>query len=197
MRRLHSFAAFLGKTTPCFREYWPWLGYSFILFIAIFLESNISFKLFNFQNCCWFDWKCAIWGSAGLPEKEPWIKRHYKEPNIKLQTNLTSQQLMIIAWQIAYGMSHLSSKFVSWKKKNKQRTLKIWLWYIIVSRTVLERLFFDTMLSLKTITPEKSERIRTIWFRACPMGIPSIFNVIIYYLSVFWSYFRQVTLSST
>ena len=57
---------------------WPWLGYSFILIIAIFFtENNISIKLFNFfRTAVGFDWICAFWGSAGLPEKEPWIKRH-------------------------------------------------------------------------------------------------------------------------
>ena len=37
----------------------------------------------------------------------------YKDPNIKPQTNLTSQQLMEFAWQIADGMSYLSSIPVS------------------------------------------------------------------------------------
>ena len=49
---------------------------------------------------------------------------YYKDPDIKPQTNLTSQQLMKFAWQIADGMSYLSSKFVSWKKKKKQRNKK-------------------------------------------------------------------------
>ena len=39
---------------------------------------------------------------------------YYKDPDIKPQTNLTSQQLMKFAWQIADGMSYLSSKSVSW-----------------------------------------------------------------------------------
>ena len=38
---------------------------------------------------------------------------YYKDPNIKPQTNLTSQQLMKFAWQIADGMSYLSSIPVS------------------------------------------------------------------------------------
>ncbi|XP_022803128.1 proto-oncogene tyrosine-protein kinase receptor Ret-like [Stylophora pistillata] len=37
---------------------------------------------------------------------------YYKDPNIKPQTNLTSQQLMKFAWQIADGMSYLSSKSI-------------------------------------------------------------------------------------
>ena len=35
---------------------------------------------------------------------------YYKDPDIKPQTSLTSQQLMKFAWQIADGMSYLSSK---------------------------------------------------------------------------------------
>jgi len=35
-----------------------------------------------------------------------------KDPDIKPQTSLTSQQLMKFAWQIADGMSYLSSKSV-------------------------------------------------------------------------------------
>ena len=38
---------------------------------------------------------------------------YYKDPDIKPQTNLKSQQLMKFAWQIADGMSYLSSKSVS------------------------------------------------------------------------------------
>ena len=38
---------------------------------------------------------------------------YYKDPDIKPQTNLTSQQPMKFAWQIADGMSYLSSKSVS------------------------------------------------------------------------------------
>ena len=38
---------------------------------------------------------------------------YYKDPDIKPQTSLRSQQLMKLAWQIADGMSYLSSKSVS------------------------------------------------------------------------------------
>nr|XP_058956796.1 proto-oncogene tyrosine-protein kinase receptor Ret-like [Pocillopora verrucosa] len=37
---------------------------------------------------------------------------YYKDPDIKPRTNLTSQQLMKFAWQIADGMSYLSSKSI-------------------------------------------------------------------------------------
>ena len=39
---------------------------------------------------------------------------YYKDPDIKSQTTLTSQQLMKFAWQIADGMKYLSSRSVSW-----------------------------------------------------------------------------------
>ena len=38
---------------------------------------------------------------------------YYKDRDIKPQTNLTSQQLMTFAWQIADGMAYLSSISVS------------------------------------------------------------------------------------
>ena len=38
---------------------------------------------------------------------------YYKDPDVKPQTNLTSQQLMKFAWQVADGMSYLSSISVS------------------------------------------------------------------------------------
>ena len=37
---------------------------------------------------------------------------YYKDPDIKPKTSLTSQQLMKFAWQVADGMSYLSSKRV-------------------------------------------------------------------------------------
>ena len=38
---------------------------------------------------------------------------YYKDPDIKPQTTLTSQQLIKFAWQIADGMKYLSSRSVS------------------------------------------------------------------------------------
>ena len=37
---------------------------------------------------------------------------YYKDPDIKPQTNLTAEQLMKFAWQVADGMYYLSSKKV-------------------------------------------------------------------------------------
>ena len=39
---------------------------------------------------------------------------YFKDPDIKPQTSLTSQQLMKFSWQVADGMHYLSSKNVSW-----------------------------------------------------------------------------------
>ena len=50
---------------------------------------------------------------------------YYKDPDIKPQTNLTSQQLMKFSWQIADGMSYLSSKSVSHKYERHNIIVKI------------------------------------------------------------------------
>ena len=39
---------------------------------------------------------------------------YFKDPDIKPQTSLTSQKLMKFSWQVADGMSYLSSRSVSW-----------------------------------------------------------------------------------
>ena len=46
---------------------------------------------------------------------------YYKDPDIKPKSNLTSQQLMKFAWQIADGMSYLSLRKAShgYLKKHK------------------------------------------------------------------------------
>ena len=44
---------------------------------------------------------------------------YYKDPDIKPQTSLTSQQLMKFAWQIADGMSYLSLRKASLGCKKK------------------------------------------------------------------------------
>ena len=38
---------------------------------------------------------------------------YYKDPDVKPKTNLTSQQLMAFAWQVADGMNYLSSRKVN------------------------------------------------------------------------------------
>ena len=49
---------------------------------------------------------------------------YFKDPDIKPQTSLTSQQLMKFSWQVADGMHYLSSKNVSrFKYQNSLRCL--------------------------------------------------------------------------
>ena len=38
---------------------------------------------------------------------------YFKDPDVKPQTSLTSQQLMTFCWHVAEGMTYLSSKNVS------------------------------------------------------------------------------------
>ena len=76
MRSLHRFSCFRATSSSVDHD---WGIYLLILILTNFFlrESNISTKLFNFfRTAVGFDWICAFWGSAGLPEKEPWIKRH-------------------------------------------------------------------------------------------------------------------------
>ena len=54
---------------------------------------------------------------------------YFKDPDIKPQTSLTSQQLMKFSWQVADGMSYLSSRSVSYNADclhfaNKNYTVK-------------------------------------------------------------------------
>ena len=85
MRPLLGFPAFLCKPTFCSRAISSTVLTMTGLFIYLFYlllifsekQSNISVKLLNFcRAAVGFDWICAFWGSAGLPGKEPWIKRH-------------------------------------------------------------------------------------------------------------------------
>ena len=42
---------------------------------------------------------------------------YYKNPDVKPETNLTSEQLMKFAWEVADGMCYLSSKKVCCTRK--------------------------------------------------------------------------------
>ena len=42
---------------------------------------------------------------------------YYKNPDVKPETNLTSEQLMKFAWEVADGMCYLSSKKVCFKRE--------------------------------------------------------------------------------
>ena len=46
---------------------------------------------------------------------------YFKDPDMKPQTNLTAEQLMKFAWQVADGMCYLSSKKVCFKSDLKKK----------------------------------------------------------------------------
>ena len=46
---------------------------------------------------------------------------YFKDPDMKPQTNLTAEQLMKFAWQVADGMCYLSSKKVCFKCDLKKK----------------------------------------------------------------------------
>ena len=74
MRPSHSFSCFHAISSKVLTMTGLFIYFNYCFFLK---ESNISIKLFNFfRTAVGFDWICAFWGSAGLPEKEPWIKRH-------------------------------------------------------------------------------------------------------------------------
>ena len=84
-----------------------------VLLLCVAFNQCWRYLFFLSRATVGVDWICSFWGSAGLLEEESWIKWYYKDPDIKPQTNLTSQQLIKFAWQIADGMSYLSSIPVS------------------------------------------------------------------------------------
>ena len=49
---------------------------------------------------------------------------YYKDPDVKPRTNLTSQQLIKFAWQVADGMEYLSNKKVGYNFKAKLQSRK-------------------------------------------------------------------------
>ena len=114
------------------QKYWPWLGYSFIFFIAKFFREGVIYQL----NCLISSEELLVLieyvpcgDLLGYLRKSRGLKdTYYKDPDIKPQTNLTSQQLTRFAWQIADGMSYLTSKSVSQlKKKQKANNSKAYL----------------------------------------------------------------------
>ena len=123
MRPSHSFSCFHAISSKC----WPWLGYSSISITAFFLKK-VTYQL----NCLISSEQLLVlieyvpFGDLlGYLRKSRGLKdTYYKDPDIKPQTNLTSQQLMKFAWQIADGMSYLSSKFVSWRKKKETKNIR-------------------------------------------------------------------------
>ena len=83
---------------PCvaFNQYWRYLFCLFLEPLLVLIEYVPFGDLLGYLR-----------KSRGLSDT------YYKDPDIKPQTNLTSQQLIKFAWQIADGMSYLSSIPVS------------------------------------------------------------------------------------
>ena len=49
---------------------------------------------------------------------------YYKDPDVKPRTNLTSQQLIKFAWQVADGMKYLSNKKVGYTFEAKLKCVQ-------------------------------------------------------------------------
>ena len=122
MRPLHSFSAFLCKTTSCSRA----ISSTVLTMTAIYLFYLLLIFSERDRVICELNWLISSDELLVLIEYVPYgdllgyLRKsrglkdtYYKDPDIKPQTNLTSQQLMKFAWQIADGMSYLSSKSVS------------------------------------------------------------------------------------
>ena len=120
----------LNRSIPCY------LKFARALCTAPFLVKPVSFFLsffLSFSLCIYFfsepllvlieyvpfgDLLGYLRKSRGLNDT------YFKDPDIKPRTNLTSQQLMKFAWQIADGMSYLSSKSVSFSTKTSEQSVK-------------------------------------------------------------------------
>ena len=66
---------------------------------------------------------------------------YFKDPDIKPQTSLTSQQLMKFSWQVADGMQYLSSKNVSWFQYTNN-------FAVLVAVDVRDTLFISILINI-------------------------------------------------
>ena len=66
---------------------------------------------------------------------------YFKDPDIKPQTSLTSQQLMKFSWQVADGMHYLSSKNVSWFQYTNN-------FAVLVAIDVRDTLFISILINI-------------------------------------------------
>ena len=121
MRPLHIFSPSLRKATSCSRacDFFKSIDHDWAIHLLSLVV--IFFRVMYQLNCLIFSEQLLVlieyvpFGDLlGYLRKSRGLKdTYYKDPDIKPQTNLTSQQLMKFAWQIADGMSYLSSKSVS------------------------------------------------------------------------------------
>ena len=64
---------------------------------------------------------------------------YFNDPDIKPQTSLSSLQLMLMSWQIADGMSYLSSRKVSSSHTSKTSSI---LQHTLLIHTIVFNLFY-------------------------------------------------------
>ena len=77
-------------------------------FIKVFIVSTIEPIMVIIEYVPHGDLLGYLRKSRGLNDT------YYKDPDVKPNTNLTSQQLIKFAWQVADGMDYLSNKKVGY-----------------------------------------------------------------------------------
>ena len=82
------------------------LDLSYLEFIKFFIVSTTEPIMVIIEYIPYGDLLGYLRKSRGLNDT------YYKDPDVKPRTNLTSQQLIKFAWQIADGMEYLSNKKV-------------------------------------------------------------------------------------
>ena len=82
------------------------LDLSYLEFIKLFIVSTTEPIMVIIEYIPYGDLLGYLRKSRGLNDT------YYKDPDVKPRTNLTSQQLLKFAWQVADGMEYLSNKKV-------------------------------------------------------------------------------------
>ena len=154
MRPSHSFSCFHAISSKVLTMTGLFIYFNYCFFLK---ESNISIKLFNFfRTAVGFDWICAFWGSAGLPEKEPWIKRHllqrpgYQTPN-KSDVTATNEVCLANCW----WNELLVLKICKLIKNTKDKRF----WNLLVRSIVMLSSVLHRILCLHKITPRRYKRL--------------------------------------
>ena len=160
MRPSHSFSCFHAISSKVLTMTGLFIYFNYCFF---FKESNISIKLFNFfRTAVGFDWICAFWGSAGLPEKEPWIKRHllqrpgYQTTN---KSDVTAADEVCLA--NCWWNELLVRKICKLIKNTKDKQF----WNLLVRSIVMLSSVLHRILCLLKIKPGSCKRILTVLLR--------------------------------
>ena len=135
-----------------------------------------------FRTAVGFDWICAFWGSAGLPEKEPWIKRHllqrprYQTTN-KSDVTAANEVCLANCWWNELLVLKICKLIEKKKKSHKWQTIL----NLLVRCIVMLSFVLHKMLCLPTITPGRCKRILTVLLTLffCKAGNPHNFDVIV------------------